>query len=120
MKLKRIDYDKGVFQAMWTGDYTVAEMATFFGFSPSLVSKNAKRLGLKPRNTNGLSLPTEAILAAYAKGYSLDDIRDWLRPRFARISSETVGDALKRKGVKVTRRRPRKNRRHKRLPLGRL
>lgn len=109
MTHQRIPYDPEEFRIMWNYGMTTAKIGKRLGCSSQQVSALARLHGLPPRSTNGVSMPGEAIQAAYKAGYSLREIKHWLSSRF-RVSVDSLSALLKRRGVKV------KHRKHHRLP----
>ena len=108
----RIAYDPEEFRIMWDYGMTTTKIGKRLGCSSQQVSALARPLGLPPRSTNGVSMPGEAIQAAYAAGYSLREIKQWLSRRF-RVSVDSLSALLKRRGVKVKHRKL-----HRLPPLG--
>lgn len=108
----RTAYDTEEFRIMWNYGMTTKKIGKRLGCSSQQVSALARALGLPPRSTNGVSMPGEAIQAAYAAGYSLREIKQWLSRRF-RVSVDSLSALLKRRGVKVEHREA-----HRLPPLG--
>jgi hypothetical protein len=105
-------YDPEEFRIMWDYNMPTAKIGKRLGCSSQQVSALARLHGLPPRSTNGVSMPGEAIQAAYAAGYSLREIKHWLSRRF-RVSVDSLSALLKRRGVKVEHREE-----HRLPPLG--